>query len=510
MTFARFKASFALGSTWSTGAIIGVSVLAIGSAVYLTPGSQSEGAVPVQTKTVVHQVWPTPGAATSATAKVKPVQPAPVKSTVVDTVRLPSESAGPDELTSAQDKLPHCWNFVWQQDAQAAYVANLSDPGGLDGLAGPNNGDGLACNQLPVDPSRPASTPVDAIPATVTTTPSKAEIMATASTYYGVANDAVPGDAGAFDDLDAEVGKAPSLVEFFDTWDHPYSQDGPKIQQSWARGALPVLTWMPEAQGGTGADQSAYTLDHIIAGDQDDYLYQWAAQVVQAGLPVGIRFAHEMNGSWYPWSAGLTQLKAPGGMVSLDNTPANYIKAWRHVWNIFQDVGANKYVIWAWTPVTTLCSTHNTGSGSCGVAYTTYAEDYPGDQYVDWVGLSTYASGSTASKYTFAGTYQASFKALARPDHQARVRGRDRGRRTGHDPRRAQDQHLRLGHRPGGAEGSVDDAGAAGLPRPGLRCGLRLPQRRAARDRVRPLRQLRAQRPHGVPARRRQHPERAH
>jgi hypothetical protein len=133
---------------------------------------------------------------------------------------------------------------------------------------------------------------------------------------------------------------------------------------------------------------------------------------VQAGLPLGIRFAHEMNGSWYPWSAGLTQIKSGRTMLQLNNTPAKFIAAWQHVWNVFQDVGANKYVIWAWTPVTTLCSTHASGSGSCGAAYTTYAEDYPGDQFVDWIGLSTYASGS-ASKFTFAGTYQSSFKALA-------------------------------------------------------------------------------------------------
>jgi len=408
MTFAPFRA-LAVGSTWSTGAIIGVSVLAIGSAVYLTPGSESVGAVPEQTKTVIHQVWPTPQSATSGTPGLKPSQPSPVKSTVVDLVRLPSETSAPGSST---DKLPHCWDFAWQQDAQAAYEANLSDPGGLDGQAGPNNGDGLACNQLPVDVTRAASSPIGAIPATVTTAPSKADILGVSSTYYGVASDAIPGDAAALDDLDAKVGKAPSLVEFFDTWDHPYAQDGPKIEQSWARGALPVLTWMPEAQGGTGADQSAYTLDHIIAGDQDAYLYQWAAQVVQAGLPLAIRFAHEMNGSWYPWSAGLAQIMSNGSMLALNNTPAKFIKVWQHVWNIFQDVGANNYVIWAWTPVTTLCTNHGSGSGSCGVAYTTYAEDYPGDSYVDWIGLSTYASGA-ASKFTFAGTFQASFKTLA-------------------------------------------------------------------------------------------------
>ncbi|MBV9592391.1 MAG: hypothetical protein JO147_01140, partial [Actinobacteria bacterium] len=231
MTFAPFKA-VKFGSMWSTTAIIGASAAAITSAMYLAPGSESVGATPEQTKTVIHQVWPTPQTGGPTSDRPKPTQPAPSKSSVVDVVRLPSETSTPG---TTHDHLPHCWDFTWQQDAQAAYVANLSDPGGLDGPAGPNNGDGLACSQLPVDPARAASTPIGGITAATTSAPTKEQILATQSTLYGVANDAVPGDSAAFDVLDAEVAKAPGLVEFFDTWDHPYAQDGVKIEQSWAR-----------------------------------------------------------------------------------------------------------------------------------------------------------------------------------------------------------------------------------------------------------------------------------
>ena len=39
--------------------------------------------------------------------------------------------------TTARCRAPQCSDFTWQQDAQAAYVANLADPWGLDGPAGP-------------------------------------------------------------------------------------------------------------------------------------------------------------------------------------------------------------------------------------------------------------------------------------------------------------------------------------------------------------------------------------
>ena len=417
------------------GAAVGMSLAAVGVAVYLSPAGSGQGATPkADAKTVVRSIWPTPDAH-------KRAWPKPVKSTTVVTVHAAPRTANAvakrayphtvlvtestkraqwkatvtSHETVAKPKVKHCWDFHWQQDAQAAYVANLSDPGGLDGAAGPNNGDGLACQQLPVDPARPKSTAVGGITPTPTTAPTKAQVLATKSTFWGISNDVLPTDTKSFDQLDSDIGKAPGLVEWFDTWDHPYSQDGTKVQQSWARGALPVLTWMPEPKGGTGNPTLGdYTPDTILAGKWDTYLYQWAAAVVQTGLPMVIRFAHEMNGSWYPWSAGRGSITAHGTPVQLDNTPAKYREMWRHVWTVFRDVGANDFVMWAWTPVKTLCTTHNphAHSGRCTNQYTTYAEDYPGDDYVDWVGLSSYAYGSK-SAYTFAHTFQASFENLA-------------------------------------------------------------------------------------------------
>ena len=40
----------------------------------------------------------------------------------------------------------------------------------------------------------------------------------------------------------------------------------------------------------------------IIGGAHDDYIRAWAEGVRDLGYPLAIRFAHEMNGDWYPWS----------------------------------------------------------------------------------------------------------------------------------------------------------------------------------------------------------------
>lgn len=61
--------------------------------------------------------------------------------------------------TGGQDLL-NCSDFKFQEDAQAEYDRDPSDPNGLDGSVGPDNDDGKACEDLPSRGSSiPAPTP---------------------------------------------------------------------------------------------------------------------------------------------------------------------------------------------------------------------------------------------------------------------------------------------------------------------------------------------------------------
>ena len=267
-----------------------------------------------------------------------------------------------------------CYDFKWQQDAQTVYVKNLSDPWGLDAEPGPDDGDGLACTGLPVDPSRAASIPIGAYAPPPASAGTKADLLAPSLDYYGVAQNGLPGDSAMFDQVATSTGKAPSAVEWFSGWDTDY--DSAKVQEAWARDSLPVITWMTKST--TGGQDSDYSMTKILAGDLDDYIYKYATDIVRTNLPVVIRFDHEMNGNWYPWGAGLTDYH---------NSPANYIAMWRYVWNIFQKVHANQDVMWLWSParVDNVDPSIHTGS-----TLTKISDDYPGDQYVDLVGASVY------------------------------------------------------------------------------------------------------------------------
>jgi beta-mannanase len=76
-----------------------------------------------------------------------------------------------------------------------------------------------------------------------------------------------------------------------------------------------------------------------------------------------------MNGNWYVW----------GGSKNSEHS-AGFVKCWQRVHRIFADEGASN-VSWVWSP--------NWGS-STPESWNQIADYYPGDKYVDWVGMSGY------------------------------------------------------------------------------------------------------------------------
>ncbi|HEV2766436.1 MAG TPA: hypothetical protein VGV63_01860 [Acidimicrobiales bacterium] len=74
--------------------------------------------------------------------------------------RLSAAQQGEPRLSAAQQgDLYDCSDFEFQEDAQAVYDDDPTDPYGLDGSMGPDKDDGIACKELP---SRGAATPAPA------------------------------------------------------------------------------------------------------------------------------------------------------------------------------------------------------------------------------------------------------------------------------------------------------------------------------------------------------------
>jgi mannan endo-1,4-beta-mannosidase len=211
------------------------------------------------------------------------------------------------------------------------------------------------------------------------TAPARADLVSPTSRYYGMYTEQAPFNWATFDATSAKVGVSPNLVGYFSGWDETFRANA--VTRAWAQGRMPMMTWesRPINAGNDSNVAPEYSLPKIIQGDFDAYLRQYAKDVVATGLPLAIRLDHEMNGIWYPWSENDGQGNSING-----NSVGDYVKMWRHVHDIFQQEGANSLVIWVWAPniVNNLPARHQVAGYLEGL--------YPGDDYVDWVGLSGY------------------------------------------------------------------------------------------------------------------------
>ena len=281
------------------------------------------------------------------------------------------------QLASIQQQL---WSAQGKLDAAAAADAATTAKGPVQKPA-------------TVKPAKPVKTP------TVVSAPSKAEIMAPESPYFGMYTEQAPFSFSSYDQVAREVGSTPNVVGYFGGWDQTFRGD--VVTNSWKRNTLPILTWesRPIKGGNESSEAPDYSLPKIIGGDFDAYLHQYAKDIVANGLPLGIRLDHEMNGVWYPWSE---EKQVDGVLVPNNgNHPGDYVKMWQHVHDIFEQEGANSLVVWIWAPNIT----NNLPTAHKPVEYMKTL--YPGDDDVDLVGLSGYlrpayrADNDFTFNYTF-------------------------------------------------------------------------------------------------------------
>ncbi len=192
--------------------------------------------------------------------------------------------------------------------------------------------------------------------------------------------------------LETAVGRRADLVGSYQDFTEPmYTR---RLKQTIASGRRPVVTWEPFVS--TKPLLNTRPLARIAAGRYDRYLRRSADQAKAVGKPFIIRFGHEMNGFWYPW--GQPRPLHPQSIADPTNTPAAYVAAYRHVVTVFRQRGVRN-VAWMWSPNLTDANPN-----------VTLQSLYPGDAYVDVIGLSGYLEKPTD---TFESRYRDTMTELA-------------------------------------------------------------------------------------------------
>jgi hypothetical protein len=154
------------------------------------------------------------------------------------------------------------------------------------------------------------------------------------------------------------------------------------VAQTRSQGAILLLTLQPTRGLAAVTDAAATDLAVTLAAAN------------RSGVPVIVRFAHEMNGSWYPWG----------------QQPHAYVAAFRRVAAAVHRLAPGSAMMWAPNygggyPFTGGRYAARPGTADYRALDTNhdgvvdqrddpYAPYWPGDDAVDWVGLSLYHWGN--------------------------------------------------------------------------------------------------------------------
>lgn len=139
-----------------------------------------------------------------------------------------------------------------------------------------------------------------------------------------------------------------------------------------------------------GRDQIASTLNAVAAGDYDQPYRRVARRLIEGGYADAIiRLGHEFNGSWAPWSSRTNE--------------AEFIAAWRHVHDVFAEESSDFEFDWT----------------AMRPSWEEWGEQaYPGDDYVDIVGLDVYWRVQTGGEAWTTDAWERDYLSVMR-DHLA-------------------------------------------------------------------------------------------
>jgi hypothetical protein len=190
-------------------------------------------------------------------------------------------------------------------------------------------------------------------------------------------------DPWHLDEWSARVGARPNMVAKFEAFARARTINAFLRQVERDKVTRAMVSWEPwkPVRAALGPRKQAhaqrgYSNNDIAAGSQDRYIARFARSLASFRGIVYVRYAHEMNGFWYPWSADA----------------GAYVRAWRQLVRIVRREAHNVRFVWSVNP----------NLYEARPAWLRNVERYwPGAAWVDAVGATMINFGGT-KKYTVA------------------------------------------------------------------------------------------------------------
>jgi mannan endo-1,4-beta-mannosidase len=207
---------------------------------------------------------------------------------------------------------------------------------------------------------------------------------------FGVYTDPSQLDAWA-----SAVGARPQMLAKFESFSQARPLDDWLTQVTQQGISRVLVTWEPWKPVPTSlgnlqqsVPQPGYRNRDIVLGVQDSYIRRFARSLARFPGTVYLRYAHEMNGTWYPWS----------------HDAANYRRAWRRVVRMVRGVGARN-VRFVWSPNANMYETRARWLRNL-------RRYWPGAGYVDDVGTTVIDFGGSRRHFYTIDRFSTRFRIL--------------------------------------------------------------------------------------------------
>lgn len=174
-----------------------------------------------------------------------------------------------------------------------------------------------------------------------------------------------PDDEASLERREQAAGRHYDLQLTYYDWDDQFPDFGESVIE--AHGRTPVMTWY-----GPGKDPTDHrTIADIVDGRDDAWITRQATAIRAFGRSIYLSPLPEMNGHWYTGYSG---------------DPVAYVAAFRRIHDLFVKAGVEN-VLWLWRP---------------NVTPADWDAYYPGDAYVDVIGVDGYNTTAGQQWQSFA------------------------------------------------------------------------------------------------------------
>ena len=177
--------------------------------------------------------------------------------------------------------------------------------------------------------------------------------------------------AAHVDDFERVAGKAVVWAYFSDHWYDGIHFPAAEVDVVRRHGEVPFIRLMPWAREGEDRP-SRYPMRDILDGRFDADLRAWFRAAAAVPGPLLVEFAAEVNGDWFPWNGRWNGGESAG--------PERFRAAYRHLVDLSRQEAARN-LTWFF---------HADVSSVPDEGWNRIEAYFPGDDVVDWVGLSVY------------------------------------------------------------------------------------------------------------------------